>query len=578
MKCKLVNENFKSDYLTNLLRARGVEDIEGYLNPNQGFLQDPTDLDNIEDGAQLLLDTIVDRGKIWMVADCDCDGATSFAIIYNYLKENFPSVQIDWDIHEHKEHGLSDCIEKLENSETKYDLAILVDSSSNDYEYHERLAALGTKVLVLDHHEVDMPISENCILINNQTSAKYRNKDLSGAGIAWQFCRVLDKALQFETDFSSSAWDYIDLAAVGCCGDMMKITSMENRFIFAYGFSHIKNTFLKALVEKQDYSMGGKINYTSVAFYIVPLLNAMIRSGTMEEKRRMYEAFINGNKFVPSGKRGAKGTMERLAVESARECANARTRQNKTIENAMGQLEIKIHKHDLLSNKILFVRLDEENFPSEINGLIAMRLSQKYRRPTLIGRLNDEGFVRGSARGLSNCEITSLKDFLEELGFFEYTAGHAQAFGYSIANSKLDEFHKYANEKLKDMDFDEDVMEVNFERAAADPDIPELIRCLGSCPEVWGQDCPEPKIWVRDINITMDDVQIMGKTLDTVKIVKFGVAYMKFHAKDLIEDLQKYPEVKMEIVGRANLNIWNNITTPQIFIDQYQIEDGQYGF
>mgnify|MGYP003416379716 FL=1 len=34
------------------------------------------------------------------------------------------------------------------------------------------------------------------------------------------------------------------------------------------------------------------MNPISVAFYIVPLVNAMIRVGTMDEKRRLFEAFI----------------------------------------------------------------------------------------------------------------------------------------------------------------------------------------------------------------------------------------------------------------------------------------------
>ena len=47
----------------------------------------------------------------------------------------------------------------------------------------------------------------------------------------------------------------------------------------------------------------------------------------------------------------------------------------------------------------------------------------------------------------------------------------------------------------------------------------------------------------------------MGRNLDTIKIEKFGVAYMKFHAKDFIEELKQYSgEIKLEVVGRANLN------------------------
>lgn len=34
-------------------------------------------------------------------------------------------------------------------------------------------------------------------------------------------------------------------------------------------------------------------------------------------------AFVDGDALVPCNKRGAKGTMERVSVESARECTNA---------------------------------------------------------------------------------------------------------------------------------------------------------------------------------------------------------------------------------------------------------------
>lgn len=89
----------------------------------------------------------------------------------------------------------------------------------------------------------------------------------------------------------------------------------------------------------------------------------------------------------------------------------------------------------------------------------------------------------------------------------------------------------------------------------------------------------EPLIHIKDINITKNDIRVMGKDNSTVKIEKFGIAYMKFHAKDMIEELGKYPgEIKMEVVGRANVNYWGGYATPQIFISNYQIEDGTLGF
>ena len=70
----------------------------------------------------------------------------------------------------------------------------------------------------------------------------------------------------------------------------------------------------------------------------------------------------------------------------------------------------------------------------------------------------------------------------------------------------------------------------------------------------------------------------MGTNKDTVKITKNGIAYIKFKAKDLIEELNKYNKIKMEIVGRANINEWGGRITPQIFIDDYEVTDDALGF
>ena len=150
----------------------------------------------------------------------------------------------------------------------------------------------------------------------------------------------------------------------------------------------------------------------------------MVRAGTMAEKERMYRAFVDGEVMVPSNKRGAKGTMERLCVESARECTNTKTRQNKVKEAAVDRLEARIFKNDLLENKVLVVELDEtDDFPPELNGLVSMQLSAKYKRPTIVARVNDEGYLRGSARGLNNSELNSFKNYLDSTGLFEYCAG-----------------------------------------------------------------------------------------------------------------------------------------------------------
>ena len=574
MKIKLVNEDFRDNYGIKLLQSKGIQDVDKYINPTKECLQNPIDLNNIEDGAKLLKTAIEKEWNILLIIDSDNDGFTSAAIIYQYIKKLNNNINIKYLLHSGKQHGLEDHIDYVLECSDEIDMIILPDSSSNDFIYHEQLKEKNIPCLILDHHITDEEISSNAIIINNQLSQNYKNKELTGAGITWQFCRFCDN--YFNVNFSK---ELIDLAAWGIIGDMGSLLEIENRYIIKNGLENINNYFFKVLIEKQSYSMGGEITPITVAFYIVPLINAMIRVGTMEEKERLFMAFIDGHQMVPCNKRGAKGTFEEVAIESARECTNARTRQNKIKDETVQKLEMKIHKNGLLDNKVLFVRLEEDDqFPAVLNGLVAMQLSAKFKKPTIVARLNNEGYDRGSMRGLNQSELVSFKDFLEQSGYFEYVSGHDNAAGASIRDKDLADFHKYANEALKDIDFGENVYEVNFIRTAAEKDISNIIFDLDQYRNLYGQNIDEPLIYISDINLTKNDIQIIGKNADTVKFEKFGITYIKFHAKDLINELGLYNEMKVELVGRPNVNEWMGNYTPQIMIEDYEVSDGSLSF
>lgn len=572
MQVKLVNENFKTNYIDNLLLSRGIKDLENFKNPTYNDIESWDKLSNIERAVAIFREIVDTKEKvnIGTIIDCDADGLTSASILINYLKKNFPQIIITGYFHEHKQHGLEDVWEAM--IEKDYDLVIIADASSNDGQF---IKEFNCPVIVLDHHELepDSEIPPNMTLINNQTSPVYENKALSGAGIAWQFCRALDDHYGF-TDADS----YLDLCAVGVCGDVMDGREIENQAIWKLGFSNIKNYGLQKFIEAQSYSMGGKINPTTVAFYIVPLINATIRVGSMPEKTRLFQAFVNGHELVPSNKRGEKGLMTEVINEAIREATNNRSKQNKILDSAMDSLEIKISKYDLLEHKILFVRLEDEVFPSELNGLLAMRLSQKYQRPTIVARLNDEGYDRGSARGLANCALADFKTYLEQTALFEYTAGHNNSCGLSLPDKNLAQLMKIADADLAGYDFSNNVYEVNFERPAVAYDLNNLITEIAQNEAIWSTNNKEPLIYITDLNFNSRDVQIMGTRKDTLKIEKNGIAFMKFHATDLINEIQELGEIKMNLVGRANLNSWMGKITPQIFIENYEIEDGELSF
>lgn len=422
MKCKLVNKPIYNNYLEELLKERGVEDIDAFLHPTKELLAAPELLVESDEGFKIF-DCCINQFKdfpVVIIVDCDTDGLTSAAIMYQYIKDHNSSLTIIPILHEHKQHGFEDVWEQI--IEINPHLVICPDAGTNDQYYIKKLDKYDINVLILDHHLKDEDTvfdNDNCVVINNQIAEEYQNKDLTGAGVAWQFCRYCD--LRFGTDYANK---YIDLAALGIISDMGSYLSLENRYIIQEGLTHITNYFFKAACEKQSYSMGGKINYTSVAFYITPLLNSMIRVGTQPEKERLFQAFVDGHAMVPCHKRGAKGTMEEVAIESLRECTNTKAKQDREKEKFVEQLEVKIFNNNLLDNKILFVKLDDEDdFPSELNGLISMQLASRHKRPTIVARINSAGYVRGSARGLNESELKSFKKFLDSSNLFEYTAG-----------------------------------------------------------------------------------------------------------------------------------------------------------
>ena len=239
---------------------------------------------------------------------------------------------------------------------------------------------------------------------------------LSGVGVVYKLLQFLD----LRNNWNRAEY-YLDMVALGQISDMMQMTTLENRYICDYGLSHIKNPFLKALLEKQSYSLGeGPLTQIGIAFYITPLINALIRVGSSIEKERLFEAFVNPNLEVPSTKRGEKGKYETICEQSVRNCVNAKAKQNRLKDKALELLDIQIMENCLEDNKILILNADDLDVPTTITGLCAMGVAAKYKKPTILGRTTSDGHLRGSLRGREDSELKDFRQFLLDSNLVEY--------------------------------------------------------------------------------------------------------------------------------------------------------------
>lgn len=176
------------------------------------------------------------------------------------------------------------------------------------------------------------------------------------------------------------------------------------------------------------------------AFYIVPMINAIQRSGTTEEKILLFNSMLKFKAFkmIESTKRGHKGELERLVDQAVRTSINVKNRQTKAQDTGMEKLEKIIKEQNLLEHKVLLFLLEPYEIDKNIAGLIANKIANKYQRPCCIlsktleidpghtTMLQDgtEVFVtsasrvlyQGSARGYEATGVTNFKTICEAAG------------------------------------------------------------------------------------------------------------------------------------------------------------------
>lgn len=287
--------NDTSNVVMEALKNRGVCDCNEYLNLTDKVVLPYSYLNNMDEAVDLFINHFERKSKIGVLVDEDVDGFCSASEMYLYIKRLDSDYPVNYIMHQRaKAHGLSDDIELPDDIE----LLIIPDAGTNDVEQCKKLNENGIDILILDHHESekDNPFA---LIVNNQMSERYDNKSLCGAGVVYKFLKALDDRL-----WNEYADDFLDLFALGNISDVMDMRSYETRYLTDLGLKNIQNKFLKALIKAQEYSMNDIVNIHNIQWYITPVINAIIRIGSIEEKELVFRAFIEEDEFFEYKKEG----------------------------------------------------------------------------------------------------------------------------------------------------------------------------------------------------------------------------------------------------------------------------------
>lgn len=514
------------------------------------------------------------KDLIGILIDEDVDGFCSGAMMYNYIKKMNDKYPVKYILHgKAKSHGLSSDV--IIPNDIK--LLIILDAGTNDcIQCNKLFEEDSIDTLILDHHEQEPSKIQNkySVIVNNQMSDNYSNKDLCGAGIVYKFLQALDDF--YWNDFAD---EYIDLCALANISDVMDMRSYETRYYVHKGLSNIMNKCFQALIEAQNYSMNGHVNMHNISWYITSVINGCIRYGSSEDKELLFRAFIETDEKFEYKTRAKKNLPSKIIQETiydraARLSKNAKSRQDKAREKATKTIMDKINENT--SDKVVVYDATDD-VDNSLTGVVAMKIADIMHKPCILLQKHISGdkiVYGGSARNIAHSPIDSFKDIVNQTNCMK-GVGHAGAFGIvDLSIGKKDTAISELNEILKNVEYDttykcDYILNIN--------DLtPQFISTLAGLEDYIGQGIDEPIIAIENVEINTNDIQILGKKCDTYKFIYNDIEYVKFRCKNDDKILKLINSninniITINLVGIPCINIFNNIKTMQIVIKDVNI-------
>lgn len=576
LQYKLIGTNDTDNIIETVLHNRGIEDPNAYLHLTNSVVQDYNKLSNIQEAIQCFTKHYEAHNKIVIMPDEDCDGYTSSAMLYLYIKALDPDYPVEYIMHSRpKMHGLGSNEYTRIPDDTK--LLIIADAGTNDANEFNALIDKGISCLVIDHHdanyqeeseeEINYQTAEynNAIIVNNQLSPEYHNKDLSGAGVVYRFLQALDEEL-----WENNADNFLDLCCVGNVADVMDIRNFETRYFINQGISNFKNKFLVALAKAQEYSMHGEITVHNIAWYIAPVINSITRIGALEERELVFRAMIEQDETFAYDKRGVGLVEENIYDRAARIAKNAKSRQDKQRDKVFNELKDQAD----LNDKVIF--LESKQAQSGLIGLSAMKLADTLKRPVIIVKeiiKDGEPILSGSCRNYDGSPIPDLKDLILKTNSFIFCSGHGNAAGLAIKPENVDEAKNKFEELLQNVDFDP-VIPCDFIFDSDDLDV-GFIQTIDKYNWLWGTGIKEPKIAAENITIRRSDIHVQGKNFNSVSFIYNDIKYVQFNMKEsdpLLEWASAWggedsDQIILNVVGTVGINEYQGTYTAQFIIE-----------
>ena len=360
---------------------------------------------DMADCVRVVKEAMVQKQKIFIYGDYDCDGIMSISILVKMFK--MLSYPVSYHVPNRYLDGYGLTLKRAQEIvENGYDLLITVDNGITAFEGIEYAKAHGLKVLIFDHHQPDEKLP-NADYILHPSVSSFGEIATSAGFVTFMFAK----------EFLGYFDQYLaTLAAISVVSDMMPLHEYNRNLLrLAIALYQKKSFFNIDLLKEKD-----AFNETAIGMRIAPKVNAVGRlidddtflSRTVEFfTEDNQELLLNYNEWINTINNDRKD-LTKTAVENSK---------------------------DIAVDKAAIVGVIDEK--EGVIGLIANNFAKKYHKPTIIFALDASGEAyKGSCRAPKGFNVV---DAFNQLDKYMLTAGgHASAGGCSV---KVEDFEAFKN-------------------------------------------------------------------------------------------------------------------------------------
>lgn len=472
-KAKIAAKIKLNPHIQELLKKRGfnTEEEMAALFQDVG-LSDPFQMTNIQKILERIKKAIENNEKIVICGDYDADGTVSTAMLVRFFREmNYP---VSWYIPHRIEEGYGISAIGVENlvQNEKAQLLISVDNGIAAFDAGNKSIELGVDLIVTDHHDVVDNKVPNCFAILNPKietdNDSYRF--LAGAGVALYLIRAMKRYFKLDINLDK----YLLLCTLASIADVVPLRE-ENRTLVKKGLSLLSTRHhhipgLTALLEEAGLSLDYLHNVTAqdIAFKVAPMLNA---AGRLEGAEKTIYLLLEDNY-----KKAKEHALDLKAL-------NIRRRAESDILLERVKNEANFDQPMIIAGG--------NNYHAGIIGVVAGKLKELNRKPTIIISFNEENIGKASCRSIEGFNI--VKALADNQQYLVKFGGHYMAAGFEMKKENLAEFTEKMNQYFLDH-FDPSLAKAEVDLILNQKDIDSEFLTQLSTLEPFGAKLELPKV------------------------------------------------------------------------------------